>query len=315
MKRTALFATALTILAAAATRADNFAAKGAKATLTVEYVYASNGKTQDRNDSHQWSVTRTVKLSADLIAQTPQPLPTMHEMEAGQKADLKNKQEKAQSAQEKMAPVQADIQKIMAKCGEDEACLEREIQKYGMSNSDSAKMNSARSADKDIAVAANQGPARYQLWTAASQRGTYSIEESRHDVVADPACGASMQCTTDENAKGAGEVPLPPGAKAAASGPPSLAMAEIDAGGKTVAIVLPVPLSMLPYTKTIKSNSPDRKSGTSQDLVRCPPKDLKPVRVALKGGGRDESGTEEIKIAGAGADGGTLTIRWKLTAK
>ena len=315
MKRTALFATALTILAAAATRADNFAAKGAKATLTVEYVYASNGKTQDRNDSHQWSVTRTVKLSADLIAQTPQPLPTMHEMEAGQKADLKNKQEKAQSAQEKMAPVQADIQKIMAKCGEDEACLEREIQKYGMSNADSAKMDTARSADKDIAVATNQGPARYQLWTAASQRGTYSIEESRHDVVADPACGASMQCTTDENAKGAGEVPLPPGAKAAASGPPSLAMAEIDAGGKTVAIVLPVPLSTLPYTKTIKSNSPDRKSGTFQDLLRCPPKDLKPVRVALKGGGRDESGTEEIKIAGAGADGGTLTIRWKLTAK
>jgi hypothetical protein len=293
MKRTALLATALAILAAAATRADNFAAKGAKATLTVEYVYASNGKTQDRNDSHQWSVTRTVKLSADLIAQTPQPLPTMHEMEAGQKADLKNKQEKAQSAQEKMAPVQADIEKIMAKCGEDEACLEREIQKYGMSNADSAKMNTARSADKDIAVAANQGPARYQLWTAASQRGTYSIEETRHEVLADPACGA----------------------KAAASGPPSLAMAEIDAGGKTVAIVLPVPLSTLPYTKTIKSNSPDRKSGTFQDLVRCPPKDLKPVRVALKGGGRDESGTEEIKIAGAGADGGTLTIRWKLTAK
>ena len=239
----------------------------------------------------------------------------MHEMEAGQKADLKNKQEKAQSAQEKMAPVQADIEKIMAKCGEDEACLEREIQKYGMSNSDSAKMNTARSADKDIAVASNQGPARYQLWTAASQKGTYSIEETRHDVVADPACGASLHCTTDENAKGAGEIPLPPGAKASASGHPGVSMAEIDAGGKMLAIVLPVPLSPLPYTKTVKSNSPDRKSGTFQELVRCPPKDLKPVRVALKGGGRDESGTEEIKIAGAGADGGTLTIRWKLTAK
>ena len=69
MKRTALLALAL----AASTsfmKADAFAAKGAKATLTVEYVY------------------RTVKLSVDLIAQTPQSLPTMHEMEAGQKADL-----------------------------------------------------------------------------------------------------------------------------------------------------------------------------------------------------------------------------------
>ena len=314
MKRTALLAAALAILASAA-RADDFAAKGTKGTLTVEYVYESSGRKADQNDSRQWSVKRTVKLSADLVAQTPQPLPTMHEMEAGQKADLKNKQEKARSAQEKMAPVQADIEKIMAKCGEDEACLEREIQKYGMSNSDSAKMNTARSADKDIAVASNQGPARYQLWAAASQKGTYSIEETRHDVIADPACGASLHCTTDENAKGAGETPLPPGAKASASGHPSVAMAEIDAGGKMLAIVLPVPLSPLPYTKTVKSNSPDRKSGTFQELVRCPPKDLKPVRVALKGGGRDESGTEEIKIAGAGADGGTLTIRWKLTAK
>ncbi len=314
MKRTALLAAALTAMTAHA-RADAFAAKGAKATLTVEYVYTSNGKTQDQNDSHQWSVNRTVKLSADLIAQTPQSLPTMHEMEEGQKADLKNKQEKVQSAQEKMAPLQADIEKIMAKCGEDEACMQREIQKYGMANSDSATMNSARSAKKDVEVATKQGPARYQLWSAASQKGTYSIEESRHDVVADPACGASLHCTTDENAKGAGEVPLPPGAKAAASGLPGFSMAEIDAGGKTLAIVLPVPLSPLPYTKTVKSNSPDRKSGTFQELVRCPPKDLKPVRVALKGGGRDESGTEEIKIAGAGADGGTLTIRWKLTAK
>ena len=70
MTRTALLAAALAALTAHA-RADAFAAKGTKATLTVEYVYASNGKTQDQNDSRQWSVTRTVKLSADLIAQTP----------------------------------------------------------------------------------------------------------------------------------------------------------------------------------------------------------------------------------------------------
>ncbi len=314
MKCTALLAMALAVFAAPAP-AQTFAAKGTKGTLTVEYVYASNGKTQDQNDSHQWSVQRTVKLNAELIAQTPQPLPTMHEMEAGQKADLKNRQEKAQNAQEKMAPVQADIQQIMAKCGEDEACLEREIQKYGMSNADSPKMDSARSARKDIDVATKQGAARYQLWTAASQSGTYSIEETRHDVVADPGCGASMHCTTDENGKGAGEVPLPPGAKAPASGSPSVAMAEVDAEGKTLTIVLPVPLSPLPYSRTVKSSSPEQKSGTFQTLVRCPPKDLKPVRVALKGGGRDESGTEVTKIEGARGEGGTLTVRWKWTAK
>ena len=315
MKRTTLLAIALAILASAATLADNFAAKGTKATLTVEYVYASNGKTQDQNDSHQWNVKRTVKLRADLVAQTPQPLSAVHEMEAGQKADLKTKQEKVQSAQEKMAPLQADIQKIMEKCGEDEACMQREIQKYGMANSDSATMNSARSAKTDVEAASKQGPARYQLWTAASQTGTFSIEESRKDVVADPACGASLQCTTDDTARGAGDVPAPPGTRAGARATPGTAMAEVDAEGKTLTVALPVPLAPLSYTRTVKSNSPDRKSGTSQALVRCPPQDLKPVRVALKGGGRDESGTEEIKIGGAGADGGTLTVRWSFTAK
>ena len=314
MKRTAVLALALAAFTVSA-KAQVLAPKGAKGTLTVEYTYASNGKSSDQNDSHQWNVKRTVKLSADMVAQAAQPLSSVNEMEPGQKADMKAKQEKARSAQEKMAPLQADIQKIMEKCGEDEACMQREIQKYGMANSDSATMNSARSAKPDIEAASKQGPARYQLWTAASQMGTYSVEESRKDVVADPACGASLHCTTDETARGAGDVPAPPGARAGASATPGFAMAEVDAEGKTLTLVLPVPLSPLSYTKTVKSNSPDRKSGTFQAVVRCPPKDLKPVRVALKGGGRNESGTEEIPIAGAGGDGGTLTVRWSFATK
>ena len=313
MKRTTVLALAL----AASTLSVNaqvLAPKGAKGTLTVEYTYASNGKTQDQNDSHQWNVKRTVKLRADMVAQAPQSLSSMNEMDAGQKADMKAKQERAKSAQEKLAPLQADIQKIMEKCGEDEACLQREIQKYGMANSDSATMNSAMSARGDVEAVSKQGPARYQMWTAASQSGTYSIEESRKDVVADPACGASLHCTTDENAKGAGDVPLPPGARAGTPAP-GAAFAEVDAEGKTLTLTLPVPLSTLPYTKTVKSNAPGTRSGTFPAQVRCPPKDLKPVQVALKGGGRSESGTEEIPIAGAGPDGGTLTVRWTFTAK
>lgn len=314
MKRTAVLATALAAALAAPAVADVLAARGTKATLTVEYTYASNGKKQDQNDSHQWNVKRTVQLRADMVAQAPQSVSSLNEMDATQKADLKTKQEKARNAQEKMAPLQADIQKIMEKCGEDEACMQREIQKYGMANSDSATMNSARSARGDIEAASQQGPARYQLWNAASQTGTFAIEETRKDVVADPACGASLHCTTDENARGSGDVPPPPGARAGAPAP-GAAFAEIDAEGKTLTLVLPVPLSTLPYTKTVKSNSPGTKSGTFPAQVRCPPKDLKPLRVALKSGGRSEAGTEEIPIAGAGADGGTLTVRWSFATK
>ncbi len=313
MKRRSLsVALALSLVLAAPAPAAVFAARGAKATLTVEYVYSANGKTQDQNDSHRWSVTRSVKLRADLVAQEPQSLSSIHAMEPGQKADAEAKQAKARSAQEKMAPLQADIQKIMAKCGEDQACMEREIQKYGMANSDSATMNSARSARSDVQAASAQGPARYQLWKATSQAGTYSIEETRQDVVADPACGKSMHCVTDETAKGGGEIPAPP---SAAGGTAAFSMAEVDSSGKTVTIVLPVPISPLPYSKTVKSDSPGTRSGTFPERMRFPPMDLKPVRVPLKAGGINESGTQEIPISGNRGDGGTLTIRWSLTAK
>ena len=79
-------------------------------------------------------------------------------------------------------------------------------------------------------------------------------------------------------------------------------------------MVLPVPLSPLPYTETVKTNSPDKKSGTSQGLLGFP-KDVKPVTVALKGDGRDQSGTETIKVPGAPGSEGTLTVRWKWTAR
>jgi hypothetical protein len=75
-------------------------------------------------------------------------------------------------------------------------------------------------------------------------------------------------------------------------------------------VVLPVPLSLLPYTQTVSTNQPDEKSGTSKQLLRFPPDDLKPVKVALKGDGRDQSGTENIPVPN-----GTLTVRWKFTAR
>ena len=56
-------------------QADAFAAKGAKGTLTVEYVYESSGKKADKYDSHEWRVKRSATLSADLAAQAPQALP------------------------------------------------------------------------------------------------------------------------------------------------------------------------------------------------------------------------------------------------
>ena len=303
MKCTALFVAALTILATPA-RADLLAAKGAKGTLEVEFVFESSGKKADRNDSREWKTKRSLKLSADMAAQAPQPYSTLHDMTAGEKADLKKKEAAVQSAQKTMAPTSAAIEKIMAKCGEDEACISREVQALGFSMEGSPVIESAK---KDAAVATKQGPATYQTWRPTLQKGTYAIEESSHALLADPAC-PNLHCTRDETRKGGGEVPLPPGAKPEAAA--GFSAVEVDSTGKTLTVVLPVPLSLLPYTETVSTNQPDEKSGTSKQLLRFPPDDLKPVKVALKGDGRDQSGTENIPVPN-----GTLTVRWKFTAR
>ena len=313
MKCTSLLAAVLTAVTAQA-QADAFAAKGAKATLTVEYVYESSGKKADKYDSHEWRVKRSAKLSADLVAQAPQSLSSVHEMEAGQKADLKNKQARAESAQKKMAPMMADMEKIVAKCGENESCIEREVAAYGLAMGDDPAVESAR---KDVAEVSKQAAARYQTWEPTLQKGTYAIEESAHIVDSDPICVSlpGARCTRDETRKGSGEIPLPPGAKPDPGAIAGASRVEIDSAGKTITVVLPIPLMALPYTQTVKTDDPEEKSGTSQGSLRFPSSTPRTIRVALQGDGRDQSGTEVTKLTGAAGEGGTLTVRWKWTAK
>jgi hypothetical protein len=303
MKCTAVFVAALTALTVQA-RADVLAAKGAKGTLEVEYVFESSGKKADQNDSREWRTKRTLKLTADLAAQAPGPYSSLHDMNAGEKTDLNKTQAAAKSAQQKMAPTSDAIEKIMKKCGEDEACISREVQALGFSMQGDPQIESAK---KDVAVATKQGAATYQTWRPTLQKGTYTIDEFAHNVLADPIC-PNLHCTTDETRKGSGEVALPPGAKPEAAA--GLSAVEVDSTGKTLTVVLPVPLFPLPYTETVKTNSPDKKSGTSQGMLRFPPNDLKPLKVALKGDGRDQSGTETLPVPE-----GTLTVRWKWTAR
>ena len=143
MKCTAVFVAALTALTVQA-RADVLAAKGAKGTLEVEYVFESSGKKADKNDSREWRTKRTLKLTADLAAQAPGPYSSLHDMNAGEKTDLNKKQAAAKSAQQKMAPTSDAIEKIMKKCGEDEACISREVQALGFSMQGDPQIESAK---------------------------------------------------------------------------------------------------------------------------------------------------------------------------
>jgi len=94
-------------------------------------IYESAGKKSSEGmyDPHEWRVKRSVSLVADLAAQATTAMPTLQAIDAAQTAELKSKSDKAQAVATQMAPMMADAEKIMAKCGDDEACITREAQK------------------------------------------------------------------------------------------------------------------------------------------------------------------------------------------
>ena len=242
-------------------------------------------------------------------------MPGMIQLDAKQQADLQANQTRATAsaaqAQQKMAPMMGDIQAIMAKCGEDEACIEKAVASYGMSQGMTPEMESARHDVADAADAMKPGAPRYQIWHATAQKGTYAIDEKVHLIDSDPICMElpGARCTIDTTGHGAADTPAAPTPEGAAG----ISAVEIDSVGKTLMIRLPVPIGVLSYRETMTSDHPERKTGTTTKSIRFPP-ELKPVTASIKGDVRDQSGEQTMKLAGKAEDGGTLTIRWRLKA-
>ncbi|HEY1127963.1 MAG TPA: hypothetical protein VGF12_01045 [Roseateles sp.] len=312
---------ALTASAPLARAADGFAPPGAKATLDVEYLYESAGRKQDRIDLHEWRVRRVARLTAELLPRPPTPLPTMQPLDASQTAELNAQAAQGQAAAGKLAPLMASAEQIMARCGDDEACITRETMKLGGAMSGTASVNQAMSAGKDVEALSRPGSPRYQAWQAAGQKGDYAIDERAHIVHGDPICMSlpRARCTRDEVRQGAGAIPLPPNAAKATGRGAGVAAFEVDLAKKTLTLALPVPLMPLPYTETITSDEP---AGThSVPTPKGPqPRQLafqtgaagQPVTLPLKGGWRSQSGERVIPIAGQAGEGGKLTVRWRL---
>ncbi len=306
--------------------ADAFVPAGAKATLGVDYLYESTGRKSSNGgyDPYEWKVKRTLSMVAELAAQPPTAMPTVQPIDAAQIAQLTGMVGKVQAVHTRMAPTMADVTKLIAKCGEDEACMTREAQKLGAAMQGTPQMAAALGAKKDIEALSRQDGPRYQAWRPTAQRGTYFIDEHVQISNTDPICTSKPRhrCTREETRKGGGDVPVPAEANAkgnqgAAAG---ISAVEVDAGKNTLTLALPVPLAMLPYTETIKSDEPDgtydtpiaRGARQKQAFFRVGVGGIdKPLTVALKGGWRSQEGEQKVQLKGNYGDAGTLTVRWR----
>jgi hypothetical protein len=312
-------------------RAADFAPAGAKAVLTVDYLYASSGsqKSHGTYDPYEWRVKRNLSLEAQLAAQPPTAMPTLQPIDGQQAAKLQGQAAKMQGVNAQMAPMMADIQKVMAKCGENEACISREVQKMGDAMaSDPKRVAAMNAAGKEVQGLAQPGSMRYQAWRPTAQKGTYAIDEVVHISSTDPICMSKPRhrCTREETRNGAGDVPTPADArtKGNAGAAAGISALELDAEKGSLTIVLPVPLAMLPYTETITSDEPDgtyetpipRGARKRESFFRVSASGTgymneKPLAVVLKGGWRDQAGEQVVKMPGDLGNGGTLTVRWR----
>lgn len=309
----------LTAVAVPALAAPAFAPNGAPAVLTVEYSYVANGKTQTKYDLHEWHVRRSANLEAQLVAKPPTSLPAMHSLDAKQKADMASKQARGQAAAKDMAPMMASAEQMMAKCGEDEACLEREVRKMGAAMAGTPQLDKAKQTASEVKSLGDTGPLRYQRFEGVSQKGRYAIDERIHMLHGDPICRAlpGARCTHDVSRQGAGAVMPPPDAKPGAS--PTTAMLEFDQQQNTMRLNLPAPLNVLAYTETATTDEPTgthevpTPKGPQPRTLSFPKAQPAMLSVPLQGGWRSQRGEQRITTKGDAGEGGVLTVRWALT--
>jgi hypothetical protein len=326
----AALAITLAVMTTAAHAAEAFAPAGAKATLSVDYVYESAGRKSSEGmyDPYEWRVKHSVSFVVDLAAQATTAMPTLQAIDAAQTAELKSKSDKAQAVATQMAPMMADVQKIMAKCGDDEACITRETQKMGAAMQGTPQMAAAMNAKKDVQQLANPGAPRYQAWRPTAQKGSYSIDETAHISVTDPICTGfpRHRCTRDEVRKGSGQITLPPESKKSPRPGAGISAVEVDASKNTLTVRPPVPL-VLPYTETITTDEPagthdtPTPRGPQQKLLRFRVNaedgvtNAKPFTVPLKGGWRSQAGEQVVALKGEFGDAGKLTVRWRFNVQ
>ena len=301
--------------------AQTFSSAGAAGTLTVEYVFVSAGKKADINDSREWKVSRTVSLQAELAAEPPASAPTLGPMDPAIMADNAKLAQRGAAVARNMQPLMDDVQKILAKCGDNEACIERETVKLGMATKMTPQMEANRKEVADISKAPVN---RFQRWRAQSLKGSYSIDESFKSVLADPICThhPQLRCSRTETRKGAGAVPPPQiAAKEDPRAAAGLSGIEVDTAKNTFTVLLPLPMTMLPVEETIATDQPEHKKENGKRSKQLNPGLLgfkpitQPITVALKGSARNQSGTQVFDMTDPAGNAGKLTARWSFVAR
>ncbi|WP_343625691.1 hypothetical protein [Roseateles puraquae] len=300
----------------AAAPAGDFAPQGTRATLTVDFTYQATGRRADKYDSREWKVLRTLHMDATVTARQPALLAMLSAPEAEQTAKLKQQAAEANRITQQAAPMMAGAEAIMAKCGDDDKCLEREAMKLGQAMAGQPQVAATAKAMERFADNQAAQANRYQAWTGQSQTGSYRIEEKVRIVHADPICMSlpTARCTRIETRGGEGRIKLTDASTGAV---------ELDLAKGLLTIHPPMSPEALAYTETVVTDEPEgthsvptpRGAQLRQGVFLKSPGNGTLVSpsftVPLKGGWRSQSGIQTVPLGGKDEASGTLTMKWR----
>lgn len=217
------------------------APEGATATINIALAV----KEQSKTDWSSTAIDRVLNAQCVMVA-GPALQVGWNGPTAEQEAATTQAQANAEAFQQNYAPsdnMMANMQAMMDKCGEDEACIQAEVMKMSQTAEMQGMVAKQDQAKKDVAgLTPDLGPARYQTWSAQSCSGTLTANDTyfTSDPGGEGGYGA-FQDTTTVN----GTAPVDPQSLAV--------MIETDSVGNTTRYKIAAPVQVtLPSSSSMK---------------------------------------------------------------
>jgi len=289
--------------------------KDSEAKLTVVFEFKGGGEDlpQSKERHVTWSLTERYETTSTLKASVLSPAGGLHKADAKTVADMAGRQAAAESAQKNMQPMMDQAQAIMAKCGDDQACMQRETMKMAQAlQANPAQQQKNQAAKSAMDKAAAPVAQRFQMFQGGKQATTYKIDGKAREAYFDAACGLKTEerCAYETVIKGAGAAGDEKGNPL-----PSTGYAEIDYETGSLMLTLPNP-GVLKVSKTVTSaNNKQIKTGTTEQTRSAFNASVFKDAIEVKCGeckAANGKVTKEINDQFLGRKG-TLTATWTFT--
>lgn len=237
-------------------QAEKPVAAGTKGTFKVIYSFSSVGdKTLGSDLSESWNNRMTVTMIFPVMAEAAREIsaldgPTKQQLAKMNAASKKGKK-LAKKAEDDGAPLIQDMEAILAKCGDDETCIQNAAMAMVQNPSSKKKIDALNGVAADAQkIDTDLGPKIFQPWKATSQSVTYDISESFTKDEHFITCPGE-RCKSSGKAAGKGKLP---GLEDFISGNFVL---ETNLAKNTIQAVFPVNMNPAVLVETVQSNDPD----------------------------------------------------------